>query len=48
MPLFEMYKIHLKDYDIDSVVEMTNSPKELIVRLAHDIATIKTGSYPLR
>ena len=41
MPLFEMYKIHLKDYDIDSVVEMTNSPKELIERLAHDIATIK-------
>ncbi len=41
MPTFEMYKIHLKDYDLDTVVEITNSPKDLIVRLAHDIATIK-------
>lgn len=41
MTLLEMYKIHLRDYDIDSVVSMTNSPKDLIERLAKDIATIK-------
>lgn len=42
MPLFELYKsYHLKDYDIDTVYEITNTPKELIKRLAKDIATIK-------
>ncbi|MBI4288017.1 MAG: molybdopterin-dependent oxidoreductase [Chloroflexi bacterium] len=44
IPLFEMYKIHLKDYDLDTVVEITHSPKELIQRLAHDIATIKPAA----
>ncbi len=39
-PLFEMYKTHLKDYDIDSVFEMTRVPKELIRRLTDDIATL--------
>ncbi len=41
MPLFEMYKIHLRDYDLDSVAEMTSAPKALIRRLAEDIATIQ-------
>ena len=45
MPLFQMYKVHLVDYDIDTVVEITRSPKELIQRLAHDIATIKPVSF---
>ncbi len=40
MPLFEMYKTHLQDYDLDSVAEMTQAPKELIRRLADDLATI--------
>jgi nitrate reductase alpha subunit len=44
MPLFEMYKIHLKDYDLDTVHEITQSPKELITRLAHDIASIKPAA----
>ena len=39
--LFELYKIHLKDYDLDTVHEITQAPKEMIRRLAHDIATIK-------
>ncbi|MFN7972612.1 MAG: molybdopterin-dependent oxidoreductase [Acidobacteriota bacterium] len=40
--LFSLYKdVHLKDYDVDSVVEMTAAPKELVLRLAKDIATIK-------
>ncbi len=41
MTLFSLYKIHLKDYDLDSVVEITNAPKDLIIQLAKDIATIK-------
>ncbi|MBI4483555.1 MAG: molybdopterin-dependent oxidoreductase, partial [Acidobacteria bacterium] len=41
LPLFEMYKIHLKDYDLDSVHEITHAPKELILRLARDIAAIQ-------
>lgn len=44
MPLFEMYKIHLKDYDLDTVAEITQAPKELILRLAKDVATIKPVS----
>ena len=41
MTLWEMYKIHLQDYDLDSVSEISQSPKELIRQLADDIATIK-------
>ena len=41
MPLFEMYKIHLQDYGLDEVNEITHAPKELITRLARDIAAIK-------
>ncbi len=40
-PLFELYKLHLKDYDLDSVAEITNAPRNLIEQLAKDIATIK-------
>jgi nitrate reductase alpha subunit len=40
MTLFDAYKIHLKDYDLDTVAEITRSPKELIERLAEDIANI--------
>ena len=38
------YRTHLADYDLDSVVEMTGSPRELIVRLANDIARITPAS----
>ena len=41
MTLWEMYKVHLRDYDLDTVAEISQSPKELIRRLADDIATIK-------
>ncbi|MCH7576714.1 MAG: molybdopterin-dependent oxidoreductase [Chloroflexi bacterium] len=41
MTLWEMYKVHLRDYDLDTVHEITGAPKELIERLAEDIATIK-------
>ncbi|MGQ0671011.1 MAG: molybdopterin-dependent oxidoreductase [Actinomycetota bacterium] len=39
-PLFELYKQHLRDYDIDTVAEITRAPKVLIRQLADDIATL--------
>ncbi len=44
MPLFEMYKVHLKDYDVDSVADITHAPKNLIRQLAEDIAVLKPVS----
>ena len=41
MTLWEMYKINLRDYDLDTASEICGAPKELIQRLAEDIATIK-------
>ncbi|HLF70491.1 MAG TPA: molybdopterin-dependent oxidoreductase, partial [Actinomycetota bacterium] len=40
MPLFEAYKLHLKDYDLDTVADITHAPKHLIERLAKDIAEL--------
>ena len=40
MPLFEAYKLHLRDYDLDTVAEICGTPRELIRRLADDLATI--------
>ncbi len=39
--LWDLYKLHLRDYDLDTVSEISGAPKELIERLAQDIATIK-------
>jgi nitrate reductase alpha subunit len=41
MTLWEAYKIHLRDYDLDTAAEISGASKELIQRLAHDMATIK-------
>ncbi|MCP4247664.1 MAG: molybdopterin-dependent oxidoreductase, partial [bacterium] len=35
--LWTLYQVHLADYDLDAVAEMTHSPKEMIERLAKDI-----------
>ncbi|HRX87129.1 MAG TPA: molybdopterin-dependent oxidoreductase, partial [Phycisphaerae bacterium] len=35
--LWSMYQVHLADYDLDAVADMTHSPRELIERLARDI-----------
>ncbi len=35
--LWEMYKVNLRDYDLDTVSEITTTPKELILRLARDM-----------
>jgi nitrate reductase alpha subunit len=39
-PLWELYGQHLQDYDLDTVTEITSAPRELIERLAEDIATM--------
>ena len=39
--LWTLYQEHLKDYDLDTVTEITSAPRDLIERLADDIATIK-------
>jgi nitrate reductase alpha subunit len=39
--LWTMHKEHLKDYDMDTVADITHAPKDLILRLANDIAAIK-------
>lgn len=44
MTLFSLYKIHLKDYDLDTVVEITHAPKDMIIQLAKDLATIKPAA----
>ncbi len=36
-----MYRDHLSDYDIDTVIDITGAPKDLVERLIEDIATIK-------
>jgi nitrate reductase alpha subunit len=44
MTLWEAYKINLKDYDLDTVAQITGSNGELIQRLAKDIwETTKAG-----
>ncbi|MEK7756163.1 MAG: molybdopterin-dependent oxidoreductase, partial [Planctomycetota bacterium] len=40
LTIWAMYVEHLKDYDLDTVADITHAPKDLIVRLANDIATM--------
>jgi len=35
--LWSMYRVHLKDYDLDTVAQITHSPKSMIERMARDI-----------
>jgi nitrate reductase / nitrite oxidoreductase, alpha subunit len=39
--LWALYRTHLKDYDLATVCEITQAPRELVERLAQDIATMK-------
>ncbi len=41
MPVFQMYKIHVQDFDLDTTHQITQSPKDLIVRWARDCGTVK-------
>jgi nitrate reductase alpha subunit len=42
--LWSLYQVHLRDYGLDEVAEMTSAPKNLIEQLAEDIATIKPAA----
>src|SRR5574341_239601 len=39
--LWTLYQTHLKDYDLDTVGEIPHAPKDMIRRLAEDMATMK-------
>lgn len=40
-PLFEIYREHLRDYDLDTVHDITGAPKQMIADLAEDLLTIQ-------
>src|SRR3989304_1191720 len=42
--IFQLYKEHLAEYNLDTVSQITGSPKDLIRQLAQDLATIKPAS----
>jgi nitrate reductase alpha subunit len=42
--VWQAYRAHLADYDLDTVAEITGAPKNLIERLANDLATIKPAA----
>jgi nitrate reductase alpha subunit len=39
--LWTLYQTHLRDYDVETVAEITHAPAALIRQLAEDIATLK-------
>jgi nitrate reductase alpha subunit len=39
-----MYQVHLQDYDLDTVAQITRAPKDLIVRWGRDSGTIKPAA----
>ena len=47
MPVFEMYKRHLKDYDLKTVEEITGAKAELVERLASDIWETTKAGHPV-
>jgi nitrate reductase / nitrite oxidoreductase, alpha subunit len=44
IPIYQMYMVHLQDYDLDTVHQINRSPKDLIVRWARDFGTIKPAA----
>jgi nitrate reductase alpha subunit len=44
LTVWEAYRDHLQDYDLETTSEITGTPPHLIERLANDIATIKPVS----
>jgi len=47
MPVFEMYKRHLQDYDLETVKEISGAAPELVRRLAEDIWTTTQAGQPV-
>jgi nitrate reductase alpha subunit len=44
MTLWSLYRIHLEDYDLDTVCEITQCPRNLVERLAGDLSTVKPAA----
>ena len=47
MPIFEMYKRHLADYDLKTVEEISGAPAALVRRLAEDIWKTTKAGHPV-
>jgi nitrate reductase alpha subunit len=46
MPIYQLYTIHLQDYDLDTVHQVNRSPKDLIVRWARGLRHGETRGHP--
>ena len=44
MPIFEMYRRHLKDFDLKTAADIAGTTPDLIERVARDFATIKPAA----
>ena len=44
MSIYQMYQVHLQDYDLDTTHQITRAPKDLLVRWARDSGTIKPAA----
>lgn len=47
LPVFEMYKRHLADYDLATVEEISGAPQALVRRLAEDIWQTTQAGHPV-
>ncbi len=47
MPILEMYKRHLQDYDVKTVAEISGAPAHLVRRLAEDIWKTTEAGHPV-
>jgi nitrate reductase alpha subunit len=47
MPVFEMYRRHLADYDLKAVEEISGAPAEMVRRLAEDIWKTTQAGHPV-
>ncbi len=45
MTTMAMYREHLADYDLDTVCDITGSPRDLVDRLVEDLATIRPVAF---
>ena len=42
-PIYQMYFVHLQDYDFDTVQQITRAPKDLIVRCGAGFGVDQAG-----
>ncbi|MCZ6801836.1 MAG: molybdopterin-dependent oxidoreductase, partial [Nitrospirae bacterium] len=44
LSVYQLYQVHLQDYDLDTVHQINRAPKDLIVRWSRDSGTIKPAA----